>query len=107
MTALVTDATFADEVLASEVPVLVDFWADWCPPCHRIAPVLDELDAEYAGRARIVKINADENPAATRAYGVQSMPTLLMFRGGEVISTMIGAHPKPRLRAQLDNAIEG
>ncbi|WP_027342005.1 thioredoxin [Hamadaea tsunoensis] len=107
MTALVTDATFADEVLASDVPVLVDFWAEWCPPCHRIAPVLDELAGEYAGRARIVKINADENPAATRAYGVQSMPTLLMFRGGEVVSAMIGAHPKPRLRAQLDSAIAG
>ena len=101
----VTDETFDREVLGSDLPVLVDFWAEWCPPCHRIAPVLDELATEYAGRARIVKIDADTNPAAVRAYGVMSMPTLCMFRGGELVSQVVGARPKAMLRAQIDGAL--
>jgi thioredoxin 1 len=105
MTAQVTDATFADEVLASDVPVLVDFWAEWCPPCHRLAPVMDELAAEYAGRARVVKVDVDANPDVARAYGIMAMPTLTVFRGGQVVSQVVGAHPKARLRAQLDGAI--
>ncbi len=105
MTSTVTDATFADAVLNSDVPVLVDFWAEWCPPCHRIAPVLDELAVEYAGRARIVKIDADTNPAVLRAYGIMSMPTLTMFRKGEVVSQVIGARPKSKLREQIDDAL--
>jgi thioredoxin 1 len=98
----VTDATFADEVLASELPVLVDFWADWCPPCHRLAPVLEELAAEYAGRARIVKLDVDANPATTRAYGVMSMPTLAFFRSGARVSQTVGYQPRFRLREQID-----
>jgi thioredoxin 1 len=105
MTNIVTDETFTAEVLGSELPVLVDFWAEWCPPCHRLAPVLDELAEEYAGRARIVKLDSDENPKATREYGVMSMPTLIMFRGGQVVSQVIGAHPKAKLRALLDDAL--
>jgi thioredoxin 1 len=105
MTANITDATFAGEVLASDVPVLVDFWAEWCPPCHRLAPVLDELAAEYAGRARIVKVDVDANPETTRAYGIHSMPTLTVFHKGEVVSQVVGAQPKVRLRAQLDEAL--
>ncbi|WP_433047534.1 thioredoxin [Dactylosporangium sp. CS-033363] len=105
MTTEVTDATFASEVLASDVPVLVDFWAEWCPPCHRIAPLLDELSAEYAGRARVVKLNADDNPLTARAYGVMSMPTLAVFSGGAVVSQVVGARPKGRLREQLDAAL--
>jgi thioredoxin 1 len=101
----VTDATFADEVLGSELPVLVDFWAQWCPPCHRLAPVLEELAAEYEGRVRIVKLDVDANPDTTRAYGVLSMPTLTVFRKGEVVSQVVGAQPKGRLRAQLDAAL--
>jgi thioredoxin 1 len=107
MTAEVTDATFDAEVLASDVPVLVDFWAEWCPPCHRIAPMLDELAAEYEGRARIVKLDADHNPLTARAYGVMAMPTLTVFRGGEVVSQFVGARPKAKLREQLDAAISG
>jgi thioredoxin 1 len=101
----VTDATFADEVLGSDLPVLVDFWAEWCPPCHRLAPVLEELAAEYEGRVRIVKLDVDANPDTTRTYGVLSMPTLTVFRKGEVVSQVVGAQPKGRLRAQLDAAL--
>jgi len=107
MTSIATDETFATNVLAADEPVLVDFWAEWCPPCHRIAPVLDELAGEYAGRARIVKINVDENPETARAYGVQSLPTLSVFHRGVVVWQTIGAQPKSRMRAQLDQAIEG
>jgi thioredoxin 1 len=105
MTAHITDATFADEVLASDVPVLVDFWAEWCPPCHRLAPILDELAAEYAGRVRIVTLDVDANPQTTRTYGILSMPTLNMFRKGELVSQSIGLQPRSRLRAQIDEAL--
>jgi thioredoxin 1 len=105
MTATATDDSFSTEVLGSEVPVLVDFWAEWCPPCHRIAPVLDELAAEYAGRARVVKVDADANPATARAYGILSLPTLSMFRDGKVVSQVIGAQPKAKLRAQIEAAL--
>jgi len=101
----VTDQTWTAEVLGSDLPVLVDFWAEWCPPCHRIAPVLDELAAEYAGRARIVKIDADVNPMAVRTYGVMSMPTLCMFRDGVLVSQVVGARPNAMLRAQIDGAL--
>ena len=101
----VTDETFEAEVLGSDLPVLVDFWAEWCPPCHRIAPVLDELAAEYAGRARIVKIDADTNPRAVRAYGVMAMPTLCLFGGGELVSQVVGARPKAMLRSQIEGAL--
>jgi thioredoxin 1 len=103
--ASVTDATFADEVIGSDLPVLVDFWAEWCGPCHRIAPVLDELATEYQGRVRIVKLNADENPETAKKYNVLSLPTLSMFRGGEVVSQVIGAQPRSKLRAQLDEVV--
>jgi thioredoxin 1 len=105
MTADVTDATFDGEVLASELPVLVDFWAEWCPPCHRLAPVLDELAAEYDGRVRVVKVDVDANPRVTRAYGIQAMPTLSVFHKGEVVSQVVGAQSKSRLRAQIDSAL--
>jgi thioredoxin 1 len=107
MTASVTDATFAAEVLGSDIPVLVDFWAEWCGPCHRIAPVLEELANEYEGRIRIVKLDADNNPQTVRDYNVMSMPTLTVFRGGEVVSQVVGAHPKSRLRAQIDEVLVG
>jgi thioredoxin len=100
-TVTVTDATFAEAVLASERPVVVDFWAEWCPPCHMISRVLDELAVEFGDAMTVAKLNYDENPETGRAYGVLSLPTLLVFRGGEVVDTMIGARSKAVLRNAL------
>ena len=97
----VTDETFARVVLASDRPVVVDFWAGWCPPCLKIAPVLAELAKEIGERMAIVSIDADENPIAVRTYGVLAMPTLLVFSGGEVVGSVVGARPKAHLRKAL------
>ncbi|MGW7353740.1 thioredoxin [Streptomyces sp. NPDC054784] len=98
----VTDATFEAEVLRADLPVLVDFTAAWCPPCRMIAPVLAELARESAGRLRIVRLDVDANPRTTAAYGVLSMPTLLLLRDGEPVRSWVGARPKRRLLAELD-----
>ncbi|MDT7798694.1 MAG: thioredoxin 1 [Actinomycetota bacterium] len=102
----VTDATFAAEVLGGDVPVLVEFWATWCPPCRMIAPVLAELARERAGTLAVRKINSDENPETTRSYQVMSLPTMILFRGGEPVLTIVGALPKARLEERLDRALE-
>jgi thioredoxin 1 len=101
----VTDATFADEVLGSELPVLVEFWATWCPPCRMVAPVLEQLATERAGALAVCKINSDENPETTRKYQVMSLPTMLLFSRGKVIRTLVGAMPKARLDAELESAL--
>ncbi|MFG1809429.1 thioredoxin [Streptomyces sp. NPDC049040] len=101
----VTDATFAAEVLAGELPVLVEFTAAWCPPCRMIAPVLEEIAVEEAHRLRIVQLDVDTNPATQAAYGVMSMPTLLLFRGGEPVKVMVGARPKRRLLQELADEV--
>ncbi|HEC22938.1 MAG TPA: thioredoxin [Chloroflexi bacterium] len=97
-----TDATFEQEVLRSPLPVIVDFWAPWCGPCHMIAPTLEKLAREYAGRLRIVKVNVDENPHYAGVYGVQGIPTLLMVNRGQAIDRLVGALPEPQLRAQVE-----
>ncbi|MEU4238953.1 thioredoxin domain-containing protein [Actinoplanes sp. NPDC026619] len=100
-----TDTTFAETVLGSDLPFVVDFWADWCPPCRPMAQTLAELAPEFEGQLRIGKINADENPETTRSYRIMSMPTLLFFTGGIVTATLVGARPKSILRSALTNAV--
>jgi thioredoxin 1 len=92
-----TDATFATDVLASTLPVLVDFTADWCPPCRMVAPVLERIAAEEAGRLRVVAIDSDANPETVRAYAVMSLPTLALFVGGELVAQVVGARTQPAL----------
>ncbi|HHJ53012.1 MAG TPA: thioredoxin [Caldithrix abyssi] len=98
----VTDYTFAKEVLESPIPVLVDFWAPWCAPCRLVAPILEELSQEYQGRLKIVKLNTDENPGTAMKYNVMSIPTLMLFRNGEMVDEMIGAVPKHVIKNNLD-----
>ncbi|HEY8595282.1 MAG TPA: thioredoxin [Devosiaceae bacterium] len=103
MTKQVTDADFGQEVLNSKEPVLVDFWAEWCGPCRAIAPVLEELSSELAGKVKIVKLNVDENPSTTVKYGVRSIPTMILFKNGAAADMKIGAGtPKAGLQKWLE-----
>ena len=97
----VTTASFQADVLNNAKPVLVDFWAEWCGPCRQVAPVLDSIAAEYAGKIEIVKVNVDEEPALAQQYGIVSIPALQVFQGGELVKQMVGAKPKPVLVAEL------
>ncbi len=97
-----TDSNFAREVLKSTVPVLVDFWAPWCGPCRVVAPVVEQLADEYEGRIKFVKLNTDENMDTSEMYGIRSIPTLAIFRNGEVVDGVVGAVPKQMLKAKLD-----
>ncbi|AOW91381.1 MULTISPECIES: thioredoxin family protein [Streptomyces] len=101
----VTDADFGSEVLGSELPVLVEFTADWCPPCRQMVPVLGALAQEEADRFRVVQLNVDRNPATTNAYKVLSMPTFMVFRDGEPVKSMVGAMAKRRLLAELADVV--
>lgn len=101
----VTDADFATEVIGADLPVLVEFTADWCPPCRQMAPVLSALAAEQGGRLKVVQLDVDANPATTHAYKVLSMPTFMVFRDGEPLRSMVGARPKRRLLEELGEVI--
>ena len=103
--AAVTDTTFQAEVLDSEVPVVVDFWAPWCGPCKMIAPVLEELDQELAGQVKIAKINVDDNPDTTSRFGVMSIPTLIVFKDGQPVDKVVGFQPKDSLKNVLSRHI--
>jgi thioredoxin 2 len=102
---VVTDATFAAEVERSPLPVLVDAWAAWCGPCRTIAPAIDELAAELAGRIRVAKLNVDENPATASRFDIRSIPTLLVIAGGREVDRIVGAQPKQAIRARLDRFV--
>ncbi len=99
------DATFDQEVLKSDVPVLVDFWAVWCGPCKAIAPAVDELAKQYKGKVKVAKMNVDEHQQVPQQYGIRSIPTLLLFKGGRVVDTIVGAVPKSKLEESLKKAI--
>ena len=97
-----TDTNFKAEVVDSDVPVLVDFWASWCSPCKMIAPIVEELAGEYEGRVKVAKLDIDANPVVPGQFGVMSIPTLLLFRGGKAEKRIVGYQPKARIKAELD-----
>ncbi len=103
----VTDATFQAEVLESSIPVLVDFWAAWCSPCKMIAPIVEELAGEYAGRIKMAKVDVDANPVIPGQFGVMSIPTLLLFVGGKAEKRLVGYRPKASLKNELDAVLVG
>lgn len=102
----VSDATFETEVEKAALPTLVDFWAPWCGPCRMVAPIVDELAGEYEGRVKFVKLNTDENPQVASKYGIRSIPTLLVFKGGELKGQIVGFRPKSELKSKLDAVLQ-
>ena len=104
-TTAVTDATFEEEVLKSDLPVVVDFWAEWCGPCKMIGPSLEELSEEMGDKVKIVKVNVDENPSAPAQMGVRGIPSMFLFKGGQVVSNKIGAAPKAALQSWIEESI--
>ena len=101
----VTDDSFASEVLNSELPVLVDFWAEWCGPCKMVSPIVEELSNEYNGKVKVAKLDVDSNPQTATNYGIRGIPTLLMFKDGSAVDQIVGAVPKTQIAERLDKII--
>jgi thioredoxin 1 len=101
----ITDANFENDVIKSELPTLVDFWAPWCGPCRMVKPIVEELSEEYAGKVNFMKMDTDENPQIPTKYGIRSIPSLLIFQGGELKGTIVGFRPKSDLKKRIDEAL--
>lgn len=101
----VTDQTFSSEVEQSGTPVLLDLWADWCGPCHMLAPTIDQLSSEMAGRVKVAKLNIDENPGTANRFGIRSIPTLLVLKGGQVVDRLVGVQPKQEIVKRLEKVL--
>lgn len=101
----ITDSNFETEVIGSDTPVLIDFWAEWCGPCKMIAPIVEEIAGEYEGKIKVGKLDVDSNQQVAMKYGIRGIPTLLIFKGGQVVDQIVGAVPKPHLSARLEKVL--